>query len=84
MRVLFYIIIAIIFILYIGDTNISFKPLSIKVRHWDMILSFIFMIVGVLIAANHLYQQGVKDTIKELNEQVDDINEIKSKYNQKV
>ena len=71
----------IVLLAYLGDTTVSFSPFSVKVRNWALPISFVLTMTGLVLLAHHLYQEGVNDTLKELNEEIETLKLLKEKYN---
>lgn len=49
MKVIIYLVLLVAFILYLGQTEISFSPFRIKITEWYKPLGIIIMIIGFLI-----------------------------------
>ena len=69
MKVIIYLVLLVAFILYLGQTEISFSPFRIKITEWYKPLGIIIMIIGFLfiqeeVKENHLKMVGLRQKMK--------------------
>ncbi len=61
MKVIIYLVLLVAFILYLGQTEISFSPFRIKITEWYKPLGIIIMIIGFLIYTAGSERKSFKD-----------------------
>lgn len=64
MKITVYIIISIMFFLYLGHTEITFKPFSIIMPAWRVPVGILLIIIGFLFLHVDSYQNGLDNGVK--------------------
>lgn len=72
-------ILFVLFVLFMGRTEISFSPFYIRMPGWQNVVGWLFLLIGMGFLCNNARQEGYEKGLKDAFDIVEEINKSYSK-----
>ena len=69
----------VLFVLFIGRTEISFSPFYIRMPGWQNVVGWLFLLIGVGFLNNNARQEGYEKGLEDAFDIVEELNKSYSK-----
>lgn len=72
-------ILLVLFVLFIGRTEISFSPFYIRMEGWQNVVGWLFLLVGIGFLCNDARQEGYDKGLRDVYDMMEEVNKSYSK-----
>ena len=73
MKTVIYILITLGVVIYAGEVSVSFKPFSISIPQWRLLLAMICFFVGFTLYGANEYAKGRAGAYKEIRDKIEEV-----------
>lgn len=83
-EIIIYVVIALVFVLFMGRTEISFKPFYFRMDGWLQALGWVMIVAGIMFVSIDAHRQGKKDEWNRIQEIIKERIELKLNEEQNI
>ena len=65
----------VLFVLFMGRTEISFSPFYIRMHGWQNVVGWLFLLIGMGFLCNDARQEGYDEGLRDVCEMMEEVNE---------